>query len=280
MMLPTQNIDFTVDPPVMYNSPGSSLGSGTSDVSNGAHGVDGRPLFYVNKGHIINRFGQDIGALQYGTYAYLDNEIMIVPVRNFACRYYVIYTFVENKTDPSLPCGVTTADKFKTYSALLDMSMNNGVGAILQNGVPIDECSDIGFKSAMAVYWPDPTSPTQYLYRAVTSTSGIVVRRFTIGPSTIGSPVLVANITSVNMPQISEMDISSNGSMMAMVNASYSNSLHDVLIVHLGSNGLLNSSMGNHAAGLSTFNVNNLSDGIFVGQEFSLNQQSSTFPIT
>jgi hypothetical protein len=55
MMLPAQNIDFSVDPPVLYSSPGSTLGTGTSDVSNGAHGPDGKMLFYVNVQHANER---------------------------------------------------------------------------------------------------------------------------------------------------------------------------------------------------------------------------------
>lgn len=143
-MLPDQNIDFSVDPPAVHDSPGNTSGNFNTDVSNGVHGPNGELLFYINRGHVVNRLGQDLGPLTDGTTSLsaIDGEIVIVPVRNNPCLYHIIYTEMIPGPYATATCPIQNGvDRFTTYYATVDMSMNGQMGGFAANGVLVENCT-------------------------------------------------------------------------------------------------------------------------------------------
>lgn len=113
-----------------------------------------------------------------------------------------------------------------------------------------------------------------YLYRIGLTANGFEVLKFEVDTGGISSPVSVYSSQTQSLPMnISEVDLSPDGTKLAFANSSTGSSNRDVILIHLNpTTGNLDAGTGNQGDGTSIYDINNAA-AAFTGVEFSSNGQ-------
>ncbi len=256
-----QGIDFASGLPVV-NSTSASI-EGIEASANGFYGPEGNSIFHVIGDKIFSNDGVEVDVFTPPVIGQrIGSEIGIIPVPQEACKYFLIYTYLDTDNPPGLSASLWYSE--------FDLSLNDNQGGITfgKRDLPImawsNASSDENFLPAFAISKPNVEN-NHFLFTVSKESDGTSrVRKYIFDTDGIvGSSVVVYENQNGDYESF-EADLSPDGSMLAFGN--FNNNV--LTIVHLDSDGNIDPTMG---AGLEDGITSISLDNPVIGTEFTIN---------
>lgn len=264
--LENQEIDFTT--PIPTTSPvSSSYGAGCTDGQNnsgqGIHDANGNRILSVCGGQIFTQ-GGSIGVVDHFEYQ-ADNSI-IIPKPGASCGYYVVYNSHRPfPDDQPAYCPPDNGIYHNTFYAEVELSSGFGTGSIVSNGNVLQDCDNASASPLAAAL--ELTNGNRYMYRMAPYYSNVEIQKYLVSPSGIALSGIVHTGTLLNGVHPTEMEVSHDGSMIALADH-FSNKVY---IFHVNPvTGNLIPTAGNMLDGTSVYAITSTSNQLS-GLEFSPN---------
>lgn len=232
---------------VSANAFGNSID--TESVTNAIYDQNGDAVLFVSNFSVYSSSGL-IGYItpQNAACSNKGSEVEIVPVPESPCEYYIVFNVYVSGANPNCPCCFSPIHAFY---ATVDLSANNGLGAILN----IQELTPNTTEEHCNIAITKENNGKRNLY----VTTNLNIAKFEISSAGI---FFENNIYSESFNFQGELDLSHQEDKLAI------NTTNGLKIIHLDSNGNLDSSSGNQGNGVSEYGIVN---SLLVGTEFSVN---------